>query len=121
VATLIFGAFSSGTVAGVRGGGVILTRERESYGGGVWRLPKADLIAGIRVMLEKRERELGLSSRGCGAGKGAGRDGNALRVAAGELRAWRAGEHDDLVIAMGGLAGFGGPGVRGCDGTPRLD
>jgi hypothetical protein len=82
--------------------GVILTGgERESYAGGVWRLPKWDLITGMRVMLENRE--LGLSRRVAGADALAGElAGMGTRMSRGgrvSFGAWRSGEHDDLVIA----------------------
>jgi hypothetical protein len=81
---------------------VILTGgERERYKAGAWRLPKRDLITGLRVMLEKRE--LGLSRRVAGAdllarelGAMASRATSSGRVSFG---AWQAGEHDDLVVA----------------------
>src|SRR5436853_4106818 len=38
---------------------VILTGgERESHAGGIWHVPKLDLITGLKAMLEKQELEL---------------------------------------------------------------
>jgi hypothetical protein len=81
---------------------VILTAgERERYQAGTWRVPKRDLITGLRVMLEKRE--LALSRRMAGAdmlatdlAAMASRSTSGGRVSFG---AWQAGEHDDLVVA----------------------
>jgi hypothetical protein len=81
---------------------VILTGgERASQAGGLWHVPKKDLITGLQVMLEKKE--LGLPA-----------NLGATRMLTKELQdfqermtgrggasfgAWREGQHDDLVIA----------------------
>jgi hypothetical protein len=83
-------------IEGVTGG------ERESHAGGVWHVPKRELITGLRVMLDNRELGLpetfgptralieelrGMETRMNGGG--------AVRVGA-----WREGEQDDLVMAL---------------------
>ncbi len=81
---------------------VILTAgERERYDGGAWRVPKRDLITGLRVMLEKGELKLSRRVAGADAlarelGSMARRTSSGGRVSFG---AWKVGEHDDLVIA----------------------
>jgi hypothetical protein len=75
--------------------------ERASHAGGLWHVPKRDLIAGLQLMLEKREMGLPANLR-------------ATRMLTKELQdfqermtgrgvasfgAWREGQHDDLVIA----------------------
>jgi len=70
---------------------VILTGgERERCVGGVWRVPKADLVMGLRVMLEKNELwvEKGLAGA------------EALRKELASFGSRRPGEHDDLAIAL---------------------
>jgi hypothetical protein len=70
---------------------VILTGgERGSRSGGVWRVPKRDLVTGLLVMLEKRE--LAISRRVAGA--------EALAKELASFGARRSGEHDDLVMAL---------------------
>ena len=80
---------------------IITGGERESHAGGLWHVPKRDLITGLQVMLEKRE--LGLPAN-LGATRmltrelqdfqerTTGRGGASFGV-------WREGQHDDLVIA----------------------
>lgn len=76
--------------------------ERETRSGIVWNVPKSDLMAGVQVLIEKRELKI--------AGKLEEADalvreladvrmtpGNAGRV---RIGADRAGEHDDLVMAL---------------------
>lgn len=80
---------------------VILTGgDREQFGGGLWRVPKRDLLMGLRVMLEKKELEM--SRRAPGAGALARELGFVeARGSGGRERygVWTSGEHDDLVIA----------------------
>jgi hypothetical protein len=68
---------------------VITGGEREHCVNGVWHVPKADLVAGLRVMLEKKE--LRMEKRLAGS--------EALVK---ELAGFgtRTGEHDDLAIAL---------------------
>lgn len=70
---------------------VILTAGgRQSHVGGVWRVPKQDLVTGLLVMLEKSE--LRFSKRVAGI--------EALRKELSCFGARRSGEHDDLVMAL---------------------
>ena len=82
--------------------GVILTGgDKERRVGGMWHVPKRDLVTGLRVMLEREELRLSKKVRAtCDLDRelGAvesrvGRDGRE------SFGAWRAGEHDDLVMA----------------------
>src|SRR2546430_7217908 len=81
---------------------VILTGgERESHAGGLWHVPKRDLITGLQVMLEKRE--LGLPAK-LAASRTLARElaeVEARTTSRGgtSFGAWREGQHDDLVIA----------------------
>jgi len=95
--------------------GVILTGgERESHAGGVWHVPKRDLITGLRVSLDNRELGLpanfgptralieelrGMETRMNGGG--------AVRIGA-----WREGEQDDLGRLRWLAGGPGGSGAR---------
>ncbi len=81
---------------------IITGGERESHAGGVWHVPKRDLVTGLRVMLEKRELEL--SRRVAMA------DALAREMAGMEERVSRSGREsfgaagsgkDDLVMACG--------------------
>jgi hypothetical protein len=80
---------------------VILTGgERESHSGGVWHVPKRDVVTGLRVMLE--QGELGLSRRVGGveqlAREMAGMEARVRRSGRESFGA-AGGEHDDLVMA----------------------
>ena len=81
---------------------VILTGgERESHAGGVWHVPKRDLVSGLQTMLEKRE--LGLPKR-LPAARELGKEIADMGVKVSDrgrvsYGAWKAGEHDDLVVA----------------------
>ena len=80
---------------------IITGGERESHAGGLWHVPKRDLITGLRVILEKRE--LGLPAN-LGATRMLTRElqdfqQRATRQGGVSLGAWREGQHDDLVIA----------------------
>src|SRR5438552_11538676 len=81
--------------------GVILTGgERESHAGGVWHVPKRDLISGLQAMLEKGEIEL---PAGYGPAVLLRRELASVGSRVGErgrVRIGRVGEeHDDLVMA----------------------
>ena len=70
---------------------VILTPGgRECCVKGVWHVPKSDLVAGLRVMLEKKE--LRMEKRLAGA--------DALVKELASFGARGSGEHDDLAIAL---------------------
>jgi hypothetical protein len=70
---------------------VILTGgDRQSHTGGIWRVPKPDLVTGLLVMLEKSE--LRFSKRVAGI--------EALRKELSCFGARRSDEHDDLVMAL---------------------
>jgi hypothetical protein len=80
--------------------------EKESggpgYGGGHYNVPKRDLIASVQLSLEKGELKIARDLRGAGAlveelvdVRRTPRENGRDRVGA-----ERAGEHDDLVIAL---------------------
>jgi hypothetical protein len=76
--------------------------ERESHAGGMWNVPKKDLMAGLQLMIEKRELRL---SRKVASAHLLGRelaDMESRMNRAGHVvyGAWREGEHDDLVMAL---------------------
>jgi hypothetical protein len=80
---------------------VILTGgERESHAGGVWHVPKRDLVSGLQTMLERRELELPLRF---GPAELLGRELASMGARMNERGRVRLGampgEHDDLVIA----------------------
>ncbi len=81
---------------------VLLTGgERESCVAGIWHVPKRDLITGLQSMLEKRE--LGRPAK-FPAAQDLGKETADMEVRVSErgrvsYRAWRVGEHDDLVVA----------------------
>lgn len=80
---------------------VILTGgDREQFASGLWRVPKRDLLMGLRVMLEKRELEIPRRATGVAA---LTRELSLVeaRNSGGRERygVWASGEHDDLVIA----------------------
>ena len=80
---------------------IITGGERESHSGGLWYVPKRDLITGLQVMLEKRELGLPVNLAATRLltkelqdfQERAGRRGGA------RFGAWHEGQHDDLVIA----------------------
>src|SRR6266436_4952086 len=81
---------------------VILTGgERESHAGGVWHVPKRDLITGLQVMLDKRE--LGLPAKLAATRtltkELADLEERMTGLGGASFGAWREGQHDDLVIA----------------------
>ena len=80
---------------------IITGGERESHAGGLWHVPKRDLISGLQVMLEKRE--LGLPAN-LGATRMLTRElqdfqERATARGGASFGAWREGQHDDLVMA----------------------
>ena len=80
---------------------VILTGgERESHAGGVWHVPKHDLVSGLQTMLEKREIEIPAKY---GPALLLGKELANMGTRVGERGRFRIGrlneEHDDLVIA----------------------
>jgi hypothetical protein len=81
---------------------VIMTGgERESHAGGLWYVPKRNLITGLQVMLEKRE--LGLPANLAGTRtlmkEMAEMEERMTGRGGASFGAWREGQHDDLVIA----------------------
>ena len=100
--------------------------ERESQAGSVWNVPKRDLIAGMQVLLERKELKISKHLRDSRALVKELLDMRITKTGGGKVRlgADGGGEHDDLVIALS-LAcwraqrrgnGFGGgrlPGVHG--------
>ena len=81
---------------------VILTGgERESHAGGLWHVPKRDLITGLQLMLEKRE--LGFPAN-LAATRTLTKELTDFQErvtarGASSFGAWRERQHDDLVIA----------------------
>ena len=76
--------------------------QRESHVGGMWNVPKNDLVTGLQVMIEKRELRL---TRKLPAAHLLGRelaDMESRMNGRGHVShgAWREGEHDDLVMAV---------------------
>jgi hypothetical protein len=76
--------------------------ERESQNGGVWSVPKRDLIAGVQILLEQGELRIARDLRDAGA---LIRELMNVRITMGgngwvRLGAEGFGEHDDLVIAL---------------------
>jgi hypothetical protein len=74
---------------------------RESQSGGVWNVPKRDLVTGMLVMLEKGELEL---STKVGSARVldkelAGIEARVTRTGHQSFGTGREGEHDDLVMA----------------------
>jgi hypothetical protein len=80
----------------------ITSGERENRAGGVWNVPKRDLIGGLQMLLEKRELRIAKGLREVGPLVRELMDVRATRRASGRVRlgADGAGEHDDLVIAV---------------------
>ena len=81
---------------------VILTGgDRESHGGGVWNVPKREMVTGLLVMLEKRELELSMKVELARAldKELAGMEARVTRTGHQSFGTRREGEHDDLVMA----------------------
>ena len=76
--------------------------ERESQSGGVWSVPKRDLIAGVQVLLEQGELRIARDLREAGALVRELLDVRITMAGGGRIRlgADGFGEHDDLVIAL---------------------
>ena len=76
--------------------------ERESFIGGMWSVPKRDLIAGVQVLLEQGEMKIARDLRDSGALVRELMDVKMTMSGAGHVRlgADGSGEHDDLVIAL---------------------
>jgi hypothetical protein len=62
---------------------------------GFWRVPKADLIVGLQVMLQTGELEI---AEGLRDGPALVRELSEMRVS--EEEGWKSGPHDDLVFAV---------------------
>ena len=76
--------------------------DRERYAGGVWNVPKKDLVAGLQVLLERGELQIARGLGHAGALLKELTDVKAVMGAGGRIRmgADGAGQHDDLVIAL---------------------
>jgi hypothetical protein len=76
--------------------------DRESKSGSLWNVPKQVLIAGLLVMLEKKE--LALSMKAPSARlldkELTGMESRVSRSGHLSIGTWREGEHDDLVMAV---------------------
>ena len=73
--------------------------DRERVSGGVWSVPKRDLMAGVQVMLEKRTLRIGRRMKEAGA---LVKELTDVRLTAGSggMGAEGRGEHDDLAVAL---------------------
>ena len=80
---------------------VITGGERANTSGGVWHVPKRDLIGGLQILLEKGELRIAKGLREAGSLVRELVDMRGTRRASGRVRlgADGAGEHDDLVMA----------------------
>jgi hypothetical protein len=80
---------------------IITGGERESHAGGLWHVPKRDLITGLRVMLEKEELSFPgkLPATRLLTRELADFEERTTRRGGVTFGAWREGQHDDLVIA----------------------
>lgn len=76
--------------------------ERESVTGGMFSVPKRDLIAGVQVLLEQGEMHIARDLQDAGALMRELTDVRMTMSGAGRIRmgADGPGEHDDLVIAL---------------------
>lgn len=76
--------------------------ERESFAGGMFSVPKRDLIAGVQVMLEQGEIRIARDLPDAGALTRELMDMRMTMSSGGRVRmgADGTGEHDDLVIAL---------------------
>jgi len=95
--------------------------EKEHESGGVWSVPKRNLIAGVEVLLDNAELKVAAGlrdgvalARELTSVKGTVRPSGRTRYGADGY-----GEHDDLVIALA-LACWGARRPRGIIGTQRL-
>jgi phage FluMu gp28-like protein len=80
----------------------ISSGERESFIGGMWSVPKRDLMSGVQVMLEQGEIRIARELRDSAALVRELMDVKMTMSASGHVRlgADGSGEHDDLVIAL---------------------
>jgi hypothetical protein len=95
--------------------------ERETQSGNVWNVPKRDLMAGVQVLLEKRELKIARGLKETGPLVRELTDVRMTAGSSGKLRmgADGAGQHDDLVIALA-LACWRAKRARNGFGTQRL-
>jgi hypothetical protein len=80
----------------------ITSGEKETQSGNVWNVPKRDLMAGVLVLLERRELKIALRLKETGP---LVRELTDVRMTAGGMGNVRMGaegygQHDDLVIAL---------------------
>jgi hypothetical protein len=84
--------------------GVTITGgDQQSRGPGGWRVPKRDLVTGLQVVLEQDELRI---PEGLGVGRTLVTELMNMKVRISEsghdaYGAFRSGEHDDLVLALG--------------------
>lgn len=80
----------------------ISSGERESFVGGMFSVPKRDLIAGVQLLLEQGEMKIARELRDAGALVRELTDVKMTMSSGGHVRlgADGSGEHDDLVIAL---------------------
>ncbi len=80
----------------------ITAGDRQTHAGGVWNVPKRDLIAGVQVLLERGELKIAGRLRDSWALVKGLLDVRMTASGAGKVRlgADGGGEHDDLVIAL---------------------
>jgi phage FluMu gp28-like protein len=76
--------------------------ERETRSGNMWNVPKRDLMAGVQVLLEKRELKIARGLKETGTLVRELTDVRLTAGSGGRLRmgADRSGQHDDLVMAL---------------------
>jgi phage FluMu gp28-like protein len=76
--------------------------EKETQSGNVWNVPKRDLMAGVQVLLEKRELKIARRLQEAGPLVRELTDVRMTPGSSGRLRmgADGSGQHDDLVIAL---------------------
>jgi len=99
----------------------ITSGEKEGRSGNVWNVPKRDLMAGVQVLLEKRELKI---ARGLEVAGPLVRELTDVRMTAGSggrmrMGADGSGQYDDLVIALA-LACWRAKRVQNGFGTQRL-
>jgi len=99
----------------------ITSGEKEGRSGNFWNVPKRDLMAGVQVLLEKRELKI---ARGLEEAGPLVRELTDVRMMAGSGGRMRMGadgngQHDDLVIALA-LACWRAKRVQNGFGTQRL-
>jgi hypothetical protein len=100
---------------------VVTSGDRETQEGGYYRVPKRDLIVGLQVLLQQENLQIagGLRHAEMLATEMAGMRVRTTHTGHEQFRAWREGQHDDLVFAVA-LACWGlkkvypycGPGYR---------